>query len=301
MPAPIARRLLLSCLTTLSLAAVSAPAEAQLGKLKKMGADAMKEKLGAKKDSVVAPATKTSSNASGSSAGSKPNGAIPLDADHLELVLVSLNAAVPEATKRLEAARFARDFATRKAAADSCERAVGNSATPQTIRAAAQRNSAEIERINQQAMPVAQRTTAAAEASPVNMRTLLFLQDTMEVLQRRIALLSMGGSCKIEFTPAPIIDARLQANTGGEARGQFTVPAAVQGKLTPYQFGLLRERLAVWALSQDSPAFKAQNSMVFSADEQAALTARAADIQKLVPLFKGNALTWSTWNDLKSW
>ena len=58
--------------------------------------------------------------------------------------------------------------------------------------------------------------------------------------------------------------------------------------MTRGQFGRLRERVALYALGggQDQP---------FTAEERAALDARAAELAKMTPLFRDGLLEWSQW------
>jgi hypothetical protein len=71
--------------------------------------------------------------------------------------------------------------------------------------------------------------------------------------------------------------------------------------LTHYQYGVMRERIALWALQQADPTLKTGKEGVFTAEEQAALEKNAGDIKKLTPFFKDGSMRWSTWGDVTRW
>jgi hypothetical protein len=66
---------------------------------------------------------------------------------------------------------------------------------------------------------------------------------------------------------------------------------AVPAGMTARQFGRLRERVAAWLLTN--------GAYDVGDDEREALEARKQDLAALTPLFRGDALVWSSWGDLK--
>jgi hypothetical protein len=75
------------------------------------------------------------------------------------------------------------------------------------------------------------------------------------------------------------------SKAGETAPEQAIVPPA---GMTRGQFGRLRERVAVYAITRgkEDP---------FTAEERAVLDARAADLAKLAPLFRDGLLEWGQW------
>lgn len=79
--------------------------------------------------------------------------------------------------------------------------------------------------------------------------------------------------------------------TPGESPRAPDLPAPqVPPGMTPTQFGLLRERVAAWLLTDG--AYKV------GPDEKSALEGRAKDLAPLGPLFRGHTLRWTSWGDL---
>jgi hypothetical protein len=284
------------------------PVQAQFGKLKKLGADAIKDaakdKLSGtnKKDSTT---TSTGARASGATGGTSASSSstakkndFTLTEDRVALVLVSLESQVADAQKRDEAIRATRAYLLSKEALDSCVKLATKRVTPATMAASAQKNSARISAIDDQARAASKRMSAAMEAG--DMKTASMLADTVNVLQTRSALLTMGATCKAEFKPA-VLAAQENGQQDEEVNGTFNPGATVTELLSVYEYGMLRERIALWALLQENPSVAKGKEGVFTAGELAALTANAAAIKKLTPYFKSDAMIWKTWNDLKSW
>jgi hypothetical protein len=89
--------------------------------------------------------------------------------------------------------------------------------------------------------------------------------------------------------------------SGDLPEAESAIPAATRATFTKYQFALLRERIALFALSSADPTAKVGKEGVFTDEERAALTARAAEIQKLTPYFKNGTLAWVGSGDLSKW
>ncbi|WP_337169833.1 hypothetical protein [Gemmatimonas aurantiaca] len=291
--------------------ATAVPAHAQLGRLKKMGAEAAKkaaeEKVTGKKDAASgtsgSDATSSAGEASGATAA-RTTVSYVLSGDRIDLVLAALTPRVEDAEKRQAAKKIRREWAVKDSTNRAClEKQTRQGADPMAIVAAMEKNKAALERLQAQQIPLTKRLNEAA--SKQDMRTMRFVQDTLQTIQMRQAALSVGASCAFDFTPPVLIEADLATNgMSGDHdadAGSFDPPASVKAELTTVQFGRLRERIALWAMLQETPGIKVGKEGVFTEEEQAALTARAANIRKLTPLFRGNALRWSDWGDVKSW
>lgn len=300
----LSRPLATAFLTLVLLALCASSAEAQLGKLKKMGAaaikDAAKEKLGTDKKEAVKGATETA----GTGSSSAKRDAMPtLDDDRIALLLASLMPQVKVAEQRAAAAAARTAYLERKKVSDACMERAGKDLNPMAISASAEKNAAKINVLQKQTEAAQMRLNAASKAN--DLRRLVFLQDTVTILTQRSAALTIGAPCTFEFTPPAMIEERysqMQSSGSSESSDGFDPGEATRGVMTHYEYGLLRERLALWALLQEDPALKGLGKQgVFSAEEQTALSGHADEIKKLAPLFKRDALTWKTWSDLRDW
>jgi hypothetical protein len=289
----------------LLLALCASSAEAQLGRLKKMGSDAIKDaakdKLSTDKKEAAKPGAIP---AAAATAAAKPKSAgMPvLDDDRIALVLASLGPLEKEAQIRSDAAAATQAYAEKKKIGDACVQQASKNVNPMAMAAAAQKNTARITALQKQTEPMQRRLNKAVEDKDT--RAQLYLQDSLNVLSMRSASLSMGTTCIFEFAPAAILEARLlemQNRSGGES-GSFDPGEATRGVLSRYEYGILRERIALWALLQENPALKGLGKEgVFTAEEQAALGMHAAEIKKLTPLFKSDAMIWKGWSDVRDW
>lgn len=284
------------------------PAHAQLGKLKKMGAEAAKkaaeEKVTGKKDASGASGSEAASSAgeAGGATAAKTTVSYALSGDRIDLVLAALTPRVEAAEKYQAAKKARREWAVKDSTNKAClEKQTRQGVDPMAMATAMEKNKAALERLQAQQIPLAKRLNEAA--SRQDMRTMRFVQDTLQTIQMRQTALSVGVSCTFDFTPAALIEADLAAEgqSGDADAGSFDPPASVKAELTTVQFGRLRERIALWAMLQETPGIKAGKEGVFTEEEQAALTARAANIRKLTPFFRDHALRWSDWGDVKSW
>jgi len=290
----------------LVLMAFTTPAHAQLGRLKKMGADAIKDaakdKLSTDKKEAAKPGTAAAATPA---AASKPkNAGMPvLDDDRIALVLASLGPMVKEAQVRADAAAASRAYLEKKKIGDACVQQASQNVNPMAMAASAQKNSARITALQKQTEPMQRRLNKAVDDN--DLRAQLYLQDSLNVLSMRSASLSMGTTCIFEFAPPAMLEARLlemQSRSSGGDEGTFDPGEATRGTISRYEYGVLRERIALWALLQENPALKGLGKEgVFTAEEQAALAIHAAEIKKLTPLFKSDAMIWKGWSDLRDW
>lgn len=290
-----------------ALLAVSSPAEAQLGKLKKMGADlakdAAKEKIDGKKETPAKPGSTGSSSGSVSSR----NAELTLDEDRVALVVASLQPMVADAERRREL-RIVREQHEQKVAAmqacASAAQARASSMPPMTLAERMQQNEAALNRLTKEIEGLTQRLSTAISANDTRKR--IYITDSVSVAQSRMALLAVGANCAVEYTPSLVLEEQVRSESRTVASdnmddGAFNPPAVVKENLTPYQYGLLRERIALWALKQENPSLKVGKQGTFTPEEEAALQANASDIRKLTPLFKDGSLRWSSWGDLGRW
>lgn len=276
-----------------ALLCLASPAHAQLGRLKKMGADAVKdaakEKLGVEKK-----------DAPGSAASARSTDGI-VTGERVTLVLASLEPQVAQAQRTEEAQRARAAFKAKRDAYDKCAELATKNFRPGTPAhvAAVQRNEARITALQNQAAAASDRMAKAAEAG--DMRKYAIIADTVNVLQSRASMLSIGATCSPDFTPPVLIGQQSSGDDSDGASGEFDPGPAVTRSMSRYDYGLLRERLALWVLLQENPSLAKGRQGVFTADEEAVLTANAAALKKFAPYFRTDAMIWKTWSDVKSW
>lgn len=293
----------LLAVTVLSFVSSPRAASAQLGKLKKLGADAIKDaakdKLGGDKK---APVNEAATNAATAKAPAKEPSMPKLDDDRIELVLASLAPQVRSAQIRADAAAAAPAYEEKRKAGQACVEKATKDVNPMAVAATSQRNAARITAMQNQMEAVQKRYGAASKAKDLRLQA--YLLDSLNVISTRMALLNFDVTCPIEYAPAAIVEASVldQQRRSSEDNGMFDPGEATRGALSRGDFGGIRERIALWALMQANPALKGTGKEgVFSADEQAALARHSTEIAKLAPLFKADAMIWKTWDDLRDW
>jgi hypothetical protein len=269
----------------LLLAAAAAPAEAQfLKRVKQMAQDKAAQvaaRGAAGRDADDAGAATGPAAAAG--AASVKKGPTPITAERLELFFTAMRPAIARAERgRAEfEARKAYDEASKqydqKATEwETCSGRVMAAAGPPSV---------------QQQMRMAEhsgRGTKLMEAYMVeaqrgNSERAQVLEDSMKVEQVRVAVLMYPAlkSCG----PVPRKPPAMKASENETTPEQLIAPPP---GMTRGQFGRLRERVAIYALTggKDDP---------FTAEERAALDARAADLAKFAPLFRDGLLEWGQW------
>lgn len=286
------------------LFAVSTPAHAQFGKLKKMGADAIK-------DATKGKVSEKKAEAKGAVApGAKAESVPVLTEDGVALVVASLlpyaktaqiELDLKNARAKADAARAAHE-PVKEAEATCREKAEADmekmAQDPMKMMARAQASDAKRKALDTQSKGVQARLKAATAAG--DMRRAAYLQDTLTVLSLRSTMLMYAPNCTVSFMPAAIVEEQYLRIEADKSNSQFDPGAAVKGVMTKREFGIARERIAIWAIMQDEP-MKAGPYGVFTPAEEAALKANAADIRKLTPLFKSGAIAWTQWYDLPDW
>jgi hypothetical protein len=135
--------------------------------------------------------------------------------------------------------------------------------------------------------------------------------DTLQIaaLQQTLTLYGVQSKCGAPVYMPPVLVAasadkmdRQSSGNYSEGDNQIVVPAAQRAGMTTYQFGMVRERAALWALQQTNNAPVGNNKHgVFTEEEQAVLEAQGAKLKKWAPIFKDSPSTWVSWGDIKNW
>lgn len=290
-------RVVNSVVALLLCTVISAPAEAQLSRLKKAAQDAAKEKLVGKKDTAIA-SNAPASDAKVSSTTTAASVSYALTSDHIDLVLASLEPAMGSAQRLQQANQQSAEYKKQQDQATACVELIKKSYDPMKAMSMSEKTIAEISRLNDRAGEAQMRAVAAHEKN--EQRAYLLAMDTANVLMQQSAIITMGGSCKVPYAPVAVIDMQASAKSDAALSG-INPTSEAKAKLTHTQFGRMRERIALWGMLQEDPAMKVGSEGVFTADEHAALQARAADIKRMTSYFKDSTLRWSTWGDVTTW
>ena len=284
------------------LAAPVSNAQAQFGKLKKIGADAIrdkaKEKLGGKETPEAAKSGAVTEGRKSAAADSKPVN-MTLNASQLDLMLAALTPMATDAEKATLARRLLAEHTTKIKAAEKCMEVgqaafMSGRASPNPTAAAKARARQLDKDVDRLSVVVLAATDSRASA---------FAQDSMTTMQMQSAVLEMGLACTFDFTPPVAMESQVETYglSGDLPQSQSSVPAEAQRTFTKHQFALLRERIALFALLSADPSLKVGKEGVFTDEERAALTARMAELQKLQPYFKNGTLAWTGSGDLSKW
>lgn len=297
-------RVVLAPALALLLATPASNAHAQFGKLKKMGADAIKDKAKEKVAGKDTPeATKSGATAEGSksvAADSKPV-AMTLNASQLDAMLAALTPMAADAERATQTRMLLVGHNKKIAAAKKCMAdgqaalMAGRAPTPTAVgRAKAKQLNKDADRLS---------AVVSASYTDGNRRTGVFAQDSMATMQMQSVVLEMGLKCDFAHTPAAVMESQVATYgmSGDLPVSQSSVPAEARSTFTKYQFALLRERIALFALLSVDPALKVGKEGVFTDEERAALTARMVEIQKLTPYFKNGTMRWNGTDDLSKW
>lgn len=291
-PTMLARPLVGFLCVALLLLSVSAPAtaHAQLGKLKKMGADAVKDK--AKEAAGV-----KDPDGSAAKGGARIDYAIT--EERLTGIMNYLAPLVDEAERQAAQREAMATYKKQMDAANECVNKASQTATPDVMAAASSKGEAMMAKLTD----YNERLTAATASN--NHRTRLALSDSAMVLQIQYAALMFPTlKCPaVPYKPAAILDAEVASITqtpgASSSARTTTVPAAARASLTTGQFGRIRERMAIWLLVQsgDLPA----TSESFTDEERALLTRNNDALKRYGPLFKNGIMQWANWGDITAW
>ena len=263
-----------------TLVVTSAPAEGQLLKRIKQAAQ---EKVA---DAVGRPESGVS--ASASPAPTEKKGPTPITAERLDVFLVSMRPAIAAAE------RGRAEFEKRKAYDEAMKR----------YEPAAKRYEACTDTIMVRERP---RLAALATKDPNFLTSLqyrpewepLFEAQRQAMARNDVSRLEAIGDSVTVLQRAEYVKLVPALKECGQAPRKPTAPPKA-GETTPEQlivppagmtrgqFGRLRERVAVYAITggKEDP---------FTAEERAVLDARAADLAKLTPLFRDGLLEWGQW------
>jgi hypothetical protein len=264
-------------------------ADAQLGRLKKIGADIAKDAAGV-------PAVEQKKTASRD---------IVITAERLDAVLLALAPRIEAAKVEHDAKAASKEFETWQTTFNTC--------VETTAKANGMPSAEGLEAANKITMKMAPLMERMGKLAAGNdKRAYEYIQDTLRVLgSESQQLMFNAGRCgKVRYTPTAIIEQKVAAasrrNTVVDESGirwDIEVPADKRAGMSHYQFGMVRERMALYALIQEGviPADKAGKDGVFSDAEKSALSARSADLKALAPLFKTGSMRWTSWGDITSW
>lgn len=267
---------------------MASSASAQLGKLKKIGADAIKDAATGKKPEPVKDPT-------------APRVDYVISETRLAAIISALMPLAAEAQREADARAVAASYTAKtKASTDCIKKAADEGGVPDMEAVQSPRFQALATRTNS----VMTRMLAAQSAK--RYREFVALADTTVVLQAQSATMMFKNSCApISYKPVAMLEMeaaqleRAGATTAATSSNELNVPTGLRAGMTSGQFGRIRERMAVWALIQSGTL--PPTSDTFTDEEKAALIARAADLKKLGPLFKAGAMQWATWGDIKAW
>lgn len=289
----------LSMLLAFSVACAST-ASAQIGKLKKMGADAVKDAVGKKAADPTAARVDYA-----------------ITKERLESIITVLTplaaGAQREADARAANERRAAEAKALSTAYDEKVKVANECATKATAGRAPDLASVDVAKYE---AVLAKSTTVSvrlAEAQAAKRwRQYIALTDTFLNVQMQTALMMFPNKCPVyPYKPTALIEAEVakmeQATSSSSTSStsssgtsdELTIPSASRGGMTTGQFGRIRERMAIWALIEAGDLPPASDK--FTDEEKAVLAARAAEIKKLGPLFKAGTMRWATWGDIKSW
>lgn len=273
-----------SCASLAALLSVSVttPGQAQIGRIKKIGADAAKDAAMGKKPEDPTAAKVT----------------YEITAERVTAIVTALTPALAAAQRDADAKAVTAAYDAKYKAANECfSKAAGGTPDPASMQGD------KYTAIATKLSSVSERLTAAVNAK--RHRESIALQDTALVLQISMGAMLFKHSCPaMPYKPVAMIDqlaaqmASHEANPSGGSN-ELQVPPEARAGMTTGQWGRVRERMAVWLLIQsgDLPA----TSEKFTDAEQAVLSARSAEIKKFGPLFKSGSMQWVHWTDVKSW
>ena len=287
------------------LSLAPAPAGAQLpGRLRKLGKEVLKDaarQKGAGHDSTA-----------GAAAVAEPPGASTVVArgtsgtdyavtdERVQSVLAALTPAVNRARAAVAAQSERAAYQAKGEKFAACMAAAGTGATP---------SAADVEesaKLTERYGALSQRLAAAIAAK--DKRRVAFLTDSITVAGQgsTAAMFGLTKKCgTYPYTPVAVLEHQLAQDTGEvteETAPTLTVGEPAVSTMTRTQFGMLRERIALWTMMKGgAPATALGREGSFSEGELAVLERRGAELMALAPLFKGGSLQWSRSADLRGW
>ncbi len=295
-------RIWLAAGVALTLTAAPAPAHAQLLKRIKQAAaekaaDAAGRKVLGEDSASAAPATAASrggasSSASGSASSSasstRQSGPTKLDitAERLDQFLVAMEPATAAAKERAAHAAAVKRR-------DSYDKCMGDAQAKQTqamMRGEAagptKAQQAEIERLSDHASALVEQMIKAQQAGDTA-RTRQLAEESQANSERALILSNpmIGKLCGTQVPPRPgsLDETRLR---------EMAMPRRIDG-MSPAQFGLMRERVALYFLAPEKVS-------TLTAEERAALDAKRPQLAPFIAAWKDGGMEWATWSDVWS-
>ncbi|HYW31217.1 MAG TPA: hypothetical protein VE869_06880 [Gemmatimonas sp.] len=292
----VQRALLAAALALGALLFVPSDAHAQLGKLKKLGGDLVKE---AGRGAVGMP-PKPADVADGAPKAKVDYTVTP---ERLDAVIVALAPLVEEARRDAAAGAVEKSFRAKRTAWEKCVELAGKNATGLSE---AYLNASEKE--TGKSAEAMGRLAKAMQGG--DKRKVAYLQDTVGVYTMEMTAMMVGAKCgPAMYTPSALIEAQLARDAGaggevdesGRVRRDLNVPEAARKGLTAQQFGVLRERVAIYAIELAKGDGSESSLASFTAAEHAALKSRANELKTMAPFFRDGHMRWATWGDVKGW
>ncbi len=280
MPARFTSASCAAILVVLSVGA-STPGHAQLGKLKKIGADAAKDAAMGKKPEDPTAARVT----------------YDITAERLSAIVTALTPALAAAQRDADAKAVTAGYDARYKAANECFSKL-TTGTPDL----SGMQTEKYEAMSTKLTSIGTRLSAATSAK--RHREMIALQDTAIVLQVTMAAAMFKNTCPaMPYKPAAMIDAAVaqmeQAASGASSSSEIVVSPDARAGMTHGQWGRVRERVAVWLLIQSGDLPKTAEK--FTDAEQSVMSARSAELKKFAPLFQSHTMQWVNWGDVKAW
>lgn len=275
---------ILTTAVVVALFTAAAPAQAQFGKLKKLGGEIARETVGLPPKSESRDYTITAERLDG---------------------LLAVIEPLAASAKRESAAKEARDaYLVKRKAWERCVSDASKAMTSMNVDNV-EKSSAILSSMGDDMM----RLSALRQAK--RLREVAYLEDSLNVTGIKSSAAMAGAKCGAPvYKPAALIEAEVDAaaryeassdrsvGESGSADDDVTVPEKARHGLTSYQWGMIRERVALYAISLIDPAMK---SSKFTDGERSALDARGPQLKSLAPYFQNGTLRWTTWGDVKQW
>lgn len=285
-------------LAALALLAATAPtAQAQItNRLKKLAKDAAKNAVSGGKDS----ATTSAAGAAGGNTSAKVD--LTITVDRVTMVLAALKPAVEKAQMIATAKAEKEAYDAKLNAAQSCvQNATGANAMP------TQAGMAAAEKILARQEALSKRYNAALLGD--DMRKRVYLEDSLQVVTHLYTATMFGTLSKCgarPYAPTSLLELTVLERRGGgndDGARELTIDEPARSAMTRYQFGMVRERIALYAMGEAGlvAASKLGKEGVFTDAELAVLQSHRDELVKMAPLFKSSALTWSGSSDLRGW
>ncbi|MBY0491092.1 MAG: hypothetical protein K2R93_14715 [Gemmatimonadaceae bacterium] len=221
------------------------------------------------------------------------------------MLLASLQPLVADAEKLAAGRKAEAEYTAKKEAAEACLQRATKMFNPMAM-SMDEKRQARVDALTKQLEAVNKRSQAAMAKD--DFKNAIALRDTSMVLTMMQGIMTIGANCTYPYMPAAMIEAQAAAEKNPRAgsddsdnNGSFDPGPAAKKVMSYQEFGMVRERAALWAMAQANPSIAKGSEGKFTPDEEAVLAAKAAQVKKLADLFQTNALRWSTWGDLKSW